>query len=79
VQIEEGAVVSAFLMREPLLLLAGGYGSVAPEAYGVTGSIFITPVLEVEAVRGELKIRAGHEMACFQALERLETLSTFYA
>jgi hypothetical protein len=79
VQIEEGAGVDAFLMGEPRLLLAGGYGSVAAEADGVTGSIFVISMLEVEAIRGEMEIRGSHWVACFQTLELPETLSTFYA
>jgi hypothetical protein len=79
VQIEEGAGVNAFLMGEPGLLPRRGYGSIAAEAYGVTGSIVITPVLEVEGVRGELKICGGHGWPAFKRLELLETLSIFYA
>jgi hypothetical protein len=67
VQVEEGAGVSAFLVREPLFLPRGGYGSVAAEAYGITGSVFVVAVLEVEAVGGGWKTLVGHEMACFQA------------
>jgi hypothetical protein len=65
VQIEEGAGVDAFLVGEPLLLPCGGYGPVAAEAYGVTGSIFVVSVLEVEAVGGALKIPGGHGWPAF--------------
>lgn len=71
--------MDAFLMGEPRLLLAGGYGSVAAEADGVTGSIFVISMLEVEAIRGEMKIRGSHGWPAFKRLELLETLSTFYA
>jgi hypothetical protein len=69
VEIHEGADVGAFLMREPWLLPGGGYGSVAAEAYGVTGSIFVVPVLEVEAVGGWVEPRVGHKVACFRATD----------
>jgi hypothetical protein len=69
VEIHEGADVHAFLMREPWLLPGGSYGSVAAEAYGVTGSIFVVPVLEVEAVGGWVKPRVGHKVACFRATD----------
>jgi hypothetical protein len=65
VQIEEGAGVDAFLVREPLLLPGRGYGPVAAEAYGVAGAIAIVPVLEAESVRGELKNFGGHEWPAF--------------
>jgi hypothetical protein len=58
--------VNAFLVGEPGLLPRRGYGSVAAEAYGVTGSIVITPVLEVEAIRGELKNCGGHGWPAFK-------------
>jgi hypothetical protein len=61
--------MEAFLVREPWLLPCGGYGPIATETYGVTGSIFVAPVLEFEAVRRELKNFGGHELACFHALE----------
>jgi hypothetical protein len=75
VQVEEGAGVDAFLVGEPLFLPRGGYGSVAAEADGVTGSIFVVAVLKVEAVGGGLKTLVGHRMACFQA-GGISTLST---
>jgi hypothetical protein len=65
VQIEEGAGVGAFLMRQPWLLPSGGYGSVAPEADRIAASILMTPVLKVEAVRGELKIGGSHKRPAF--------------
>jgi hypothetical protein len=58
--------VDAFLMGEPRLLLAGGYGSVAAEADGVTGSICVISMLEVEAIRGEMKIRGSHGWPAFK-------------
>ena len=58
--------MGAFLVGEPGLLPRRGYGSVAAEAYGVTGSIVITPVLEVEAIRGELKNCGGHGWPAFK-------------
>jgi hypothetical protein len=78
VQIEEAAGVDAFLMGEPWLLPCGGYGPVATEAYGVAGAIVIAPVLEVEAVRGELKNFGGHEWPAFKRWNDL-TLYSFYA
>ena len=53
-------------MGEPWLLPCGGYGPVAAEADGVAGAIVIGPVLEVEAVRGELKNFGGHEWPAFK-------------
>jgi hypothetical protein len=65
VQVEEGAGVDVFLMREPQLQSRGGYCPVAAETYRVTGSIVIPPVLEVKAVRGELKNFGGHRWPAF--------------
>jgi hypothetical protein len=66
VEIHESADVHAFLMGEPWLLPCGGYGSVAAKADGVTGSIFVVPVLKVEAVGGWLERGVGHKVAAFE-------------
>ena len=58
--------MDVFLMGKPWLLPCGGYGTVAAEAYGVAGAIVIAPVLEVEAVPGELKNFGGHEWPAFK-------------
>jgi hypothetical protein len=85
VQVEKGAGVVAFLVGEPVLIPGGGYGSVAAEAYRVTGSVGVMPVLEtgagleVEAGRDEVQICCGHELACFRTPERSRSVSLFYA
>jgi hypothetical protein len=61
--------VGAFLMGEPWLLPCGGYGSVAAKADGVTGSVFVVPVLKVEAVGGWLERGVGHKVAAFEATD----------
>ena len=64
-EIHEGAGVGAFFVGEPWLLPGSGYGPVATQAYGITGAIFVAPVLEVKVVRGELKNPGGHEWPAF--------------
>jgi hypothetical protein len=85
VQVEQGAGVVAFLVREPVLIAGGGDGPVAAEAYRVTASVVLLPVLEtgagleVEAGRDDVQICCGHVLACFQTPERSRSVSLFYA
>ena len=75
----------AFFVREPVLIAGGGDGAVAAEAYRVTASIVLLPVLEsgaglkVEAGRDDVQICCGHVLACFQTPERSRSVSLFYA
>jgi hypothetical protein len=77
VQVEKSAGVEAFLVGEPVLIPGGGYGPVAAEAYRVTGSVGVMPVLEtgaeleVKAGRDEVQSCCGHVLACFQTPERV--------
>ncbi|HEY6447087.1 MAG TPA: hypothetical protein VIY53_11545 [Acidobacteriaceae bacterium] len=65
-----------FLVREPILISGGSYGSEAPEAYRVTRSIVVMPVLEIgarlEAGTGKDEVQMicfGHVLACLQTPE----------
>jgi hypothetical protein len=77
VQVEQGAGVEAFFVREPVLIPGGGDGAVAAEAYRVTGAVVVMPVLEtgvglkVDAGGNEVQMCRGHVLACFQTPERV--------
>jgi len=69
--------MGTFLVREPTLISGGSDGSEAPEAYRVTASIVVMPVLEagarLEAGAGGDEVQMicfGHVLACLQTPER---------
>lgn len=85
VQVEQGAGVVAFFVREPVLIGGGGYGPEAAEAYRITGSIVVMTMLEagagleVKAGGNEVQSCCGHVLACFQTPEQPRSVSLFYA
>ena len=70
------------LVREPVLIPCGGDSPKAAEAYRITASVLVMPVLEVgvalevEAAGDQVEISCGHVLACFHTPEyrRYETI-----